>query len=154
MKSKGRQYIPAITGEFLPENEIRSRVREHFWVAVMIVAPEPLYSLRDQVLPKFQAAFELEVRRGKSRDDIKELSVFALLDVAFPEESADIRSLSTYQAIRDASSLIYGAIQELVTWSERFNLIGKRVRLRQDASPEDVTRGALVLAETLAALSQ
>lgn len=103
-------------------------------MAIMMVAPDPLYSLRDQVFPKFQAAFELEQRHGKSREDIKELSVFVLLDVMFPKESTEIRSLPAYQAMRDSSLPMYGAIEELVTWSKQFNLTGTPTRIRQEAT--------------------
>jgi hypothetical protein len=138
VKSKGRHYIPGLNGAFFSESEIRARARENFLWAITIMTPAPLYSLRDDVLPAFQAAFELEAGRGKSSNEIKELSAIALLDVTFPHENADLRALPEYQAFRDSSLLIYRAIEELMAWTRRFNLEGRRAKLSPNASPEAV----------------
>ena len=75
-----RNYVPGLGGEYFSQDEIRSCAREHFLWAVTAVTPAPLCSLRDEILPKFQAAFEIEKRRLNSFVGVKEVSLQALVD--------------------------------------------------------------------------
>jgi hypothetical protein len=134
-KDNGRKNIPAITGEFLSEDDIRSRAQEFFLMIVNIAAPKPLYSLRDQVLPIYKTAFELVTTSGAPVPDVKNLALKTLVDVVVTNDIADIKQSPTYKSIRRSHQRWYEAAESLVVWSKEYNLTGKRVCVAEDADP-------------------
>jgi hypothetical protein len=122
-----RHYIPGLQGEYFSDDEIRLRAREHFLWAIAMVTPRPLHSLRDEILPKYRAAFEFEQRRGKTFLQVKQLSVQALVDVVLQEEIVQLKSLPAYRKVRDSFRSLYEATDELIDWSKSYHLTGKRL---------------------------
>ena len=49
-KQTGRAPIPALMSEYVSEDDLLAWAREFFLMAIMNVAPAPLYSLRDELL--------------------------------------------------------------------------------------------------------
>ena len=126
---KGRLYIPAINGEFAREDQILSRAQEFFLVVVQSATPEPLYALRDNILAKYREAFQLEKDRGRSDEEVRRLSIRAFVDVVLGREIDGLESVREFQEVRKAAELLYDASAELINWSRKFNLIGKRANI-------------------------
>jgi hypothetical protein len=63
-KKSNRVTIPALMGEYVSEEDQLKWAREFFLTVVWNVAPDPLYSLRDDIFPLFSHAFDLEETRG------------------------------------------------------------------------------------------
>ncbi len=139
MKQKsGRTYIPALTGDYVSEDHLKSWAREFFLNTVWNCAPAPLYSLRDEILPRYSDAFEVEETRGHSFPEIKEIAVDAFADVVIVDGLRIPRSCSEYQALRASSPAMYEAAERLLKWSKRFNLTGTRVEIDEAADARPV----------------
>lgn len=134
MGQKRRIYVPEITGAYATEDQILSRAREYFLIMVQMHTPKPLIALRDDVLPRYRAAFRIQEQR-KSQSKIQELSCQALVDVMLASEVAGVRSLKEFQRARKASPSLYAASSALIDWSKQYNLSGKRAELDQTADP-------------------
>jgi hypothetical protein len=130
-----RSYIPAVMGEYASEEDMRSWAQELFLNAIWLVAPAPLYSLRDEILPRYRAAFDFEKSRGSSNDEVKQLAIQAFIDVVIQDELEGLNSRPEYQAVRDSYPASYEAAEQLLAWSKRYNLRGRRVPIDGTADP-------------------
>ncbi len=136
MKQKtGRTYIPALTGEYVSEDALRSWAREFFLNAIWSSAPAPLYSLRNDILPRYSDAFEVEEIRGHSFPEIKEIAVDTFADVVIVDGLGIPKPRPEFQALRGLSPAMYEAAEQLLEWSKRFNLTGKRMDTDEAADP-------------------
>jgi hypothetical protein len=134
MKNHGRTYIPALSGAYASEDDLRTWAREFFLNVIWSAVPAPLYSLRDEILPKYRAAFRFKKGR-RSRTEVKDLSVIALMDVVLADQKEDLKSLPEYRSVREASLPSYEAAEHLLAWSKRFNLTGRQSQLDEAADP-------------------
>lgn len=137
-EKKSRRRLPFTGGAFASAVEIRAGAQEFFLWVVQHHTPEPLKSLRDQVFPKYLAAFEFESGHGRNVDDIKKHACLALVNVMIAEEEESLREVRQFQAELTACRLLYEATDELVLWTKRFNLRGRRVHVDQAQDPNSV----------------
>jgi hypothetical protein len=125
-KQTGRTHVPGLMGEYATKDDIRSWAREHFLMVILHVAPAPIYSLRDEVFPRYRAAFKAEKTRLRSVDQVKQHSVRALINVVLADRLDGFKSSPDYKMARESSSLFHEAADKLVAWSKLFNLTGKQ----------------------------
>ena len=126
MKEDVRIQIPLLEGEYNPRWKIQSLAQILFLDIVARVTPGPLYALRDDVLPKYRAAFKFERDRRRADVDISNLSIHAVVDLLY---SRPLTGLKLPRRVRDAMKthrLLYDAGAALILWSEQFNLTGNR----------------------------
>jgi hypothetical protein len=135
-KETGRNFIPALSGEYLPEQKLRSWAQEHFLSVVAMVAPQPNYALLDKVLPKYRLALSFEKGRKRSDSDIRHGWVEALIDVDLADREPRFRSSPSFNASREASLQTYEAAEELALWGKSFHLQGTPIYLTESATPE------------------
>lgn len=124
MNENVRVRIPLLDGEFSTSARIRSHAQIFFLDIVTKVAPSPLYSLRDEILPKYHAAFDFEKSRDQSDIEIGKLATGALVDLFYSQELAVTEPPREVVDRKNEHPLIYDAGAALLEWSDRFNLKG------------------------------
>jgi len=121
-----RIHIPLLEGEYNPPWKIRSLAQILFLDVVTTVTPGPLYALREEILPKYREAFQLEKRRGRSDVEVSSLSSAAVVDRLYQRALKSLKLPPEVQSAMKAHRLLYDAGEALIAWSEAFNLRGKR----------------------------
>jgi hypothetical protein len=124
MRKTDRTYIPAIMGEYLSEDQVRTRAQEFFLITVWNVAPTALRSLRDDVLPKYRLAFPDQEDRSPN-DEIRKRACEAIVDLVWKDKVGNKKLPAEYHAAVAANPLLYGSGAALIAWSKQFNLTGK-----------------------------
>ena len=118
MEGKAHPYIPSITGDYASKDLILARAREFFLTVIQTVKPKPLFALRDDVLPKYEAAFDFEKSQGCSELELRKLSCQALADMVLRDELEGLESLSEFQVACADFRRLYDASAALIAWSK------------------------------------
>ena len=126
-KDTSRIRRPGLHGAYLPAETILAWEQYFFLQIIWNVAQEPLHSLRDELLPKYSAAFKCEQDKGTTRVEIYRLCVETLLEILRLDELTRTERFTKTQATQPGRALSKAA-REMVAWSERFNLRGKRTQ--------------------------
>jgi hypothetical protein len=119
-KDVQRISFPGLHGAYQRPEDIRSWTQDFFLTMVWNVAQAPLHSLRDDVWPKYRAAFKSDQGRGVSAQEIQERAIAVLrqtlrLDQPHPSKSAPMpKALPSARDLRAAT--------DLIQWGKRFNL--------------------------------
>lgn len=122
MADSERMMIPLLTGAFERSQAIRCRAQILFLDIVASTTPAPLIALRDEVLPCYRAVFKVEKERGIPDAETSALSCSALVDLVHGSTNAHV--------------LLRAAGEELIRWSERFNLKAKQHSLADRATQD------------------
>ena len=133
---KGRKKIPFGFGDYSRPDGVRERAQEYYLWVVQGKTPAALYGLRDEVFPKYRATFELERSQGQTDDEIKRHACQALVDVILKAEIESLRALAHFQAEWTVSRPFYDATDELISWTHRFNLRGRRFDVCETEEPD------------------
>ena len=109
VNDNARIHVPLVEGEYDRRDAIETRAQIPFMDIVSKYTPAPLYSLRDEVLPRYLAAFSLQARRGRSDLEISGLSTaaVALLCGRGPpnsDRSETERAVTANQVLLEASA--------------------------------------------------
>jgi hypothetical protein len=135
----GRTYIPALMGEYVSEDELRSWAQEFFLNAVWNAAPAPLYALRDEIFPIYRDAFNFSKRHKHSNNEAMKLAIQAFTHVIVTDQiDGGLKLGAEYQTIRASAPRWYEGSERLLDWSKRFNLVGRRVEVDEAADPKRV----------------
>jgi hypothetical protein len=121
---KERKPIPFTQGAYVREEQLRARAQEFFLWVVHGMTSTPLYRLRDQIFPKYCAAFELEAGQDRTGSEIRNHAYQILVDVTLAAELEGLSALPEFQAEQAGFRLLYDATEELTSWANRFNLRG------------------------------
>jgi hypothetical protein len=124
MMEESRIRVPLLDGEYSPVWKIRSRAQMLFLDAVARVAPTTLYSLRDEVLPKYLTAFEVEGKLGASNAEIAKFATHAVVDLLYSQTLPNLKMPRELSTAMSAHRILYDAGGALFEWSKNFNLRG------------------------------
>jgi len=111
--------------------EARSRAQACFLIAVRRVTPEPLFSLRDDVFPKYRAALDVEKKHGLANDKLFDLMREALELISLRSSGGVLRTVAARSLAHPSSELMKEASHCLIAWSKRFNLTGTHATVRK-----------------------
>jgi hypothetical protein len=117
--------LPLLSGEFNRPEAIRSRAQILFLSIVADKTPKPLYALRDEVLPRYREAFKVEREFATPNAEASAVSCHALVGLVYGSAMKDADLPKVVRDSRKEHPLIYAAGEELIRWSERFNLKAK-----------------------------
>jgi hypothetical protein len=91
--------IPLLAGDYNPSWVIRERARSLFLDIVAKVTPAPLYALRDEILPRYRAAFKFENTKRRPDVEISKLASAAVADLLY---SRALTSLKLPKEVQEA----------------------------------------------------
>jgi hypothetical protein len=150
-KKSGRIAIPLLDGAFNSPSDIRSRAQEFFLSIVMTETPAPLFSLRDDVLPKYLDAFKFERERGVNASDISRLAVHAVVNLLWINRLRNTAVPNEVQTARRDHLLIYRAGTAMILWCERFSLKARNgvAGSSDDSSSEDESWPVIAALQTI-----
>jgi hypothetical protein len=126
VKKTGRINIPVFAGAYTQPGLARSQAQDFFLSVVPSVAPGLLYSLRDEILPKYRSAFKFEKKKGLSDDEAQEIAREAIVVLAWTAEFGDAQLPPEFGEGKRVHARLYKAGKALLAWQNAFNLCGKR----------------------------
>jgi hypothetical protein len=120
------------SGDYGDDYSIRDQAQIQFLWTIQRCTPAPLYSLRDDVFPNYKAALDSERAMGRTNRELHQLIDDALTLVSAPNHSETLKCWAERSAPRELRALMRAATENLLDWSKRFNLIGKRAKVSEE----------------------
>lgn len=120
------------SGDYGDDYSIRDQAQIQFLWTIQRCTPAPLYSLRDDVFPNYKAALDSERGRGRTNKELYQLIGDALTLVSAPNDSETLKCWAERSAPRELPALMRAATENLLDWSKKFNLIGKRTQVSEE----------------------
>jgi hypothetical protein len=152
-KKSDRIAIPLLEGAFNDPLVVRAHAQEFFLSIVMEKTPAPLYSLRDDVVPRYVEAFTFELRNGVEQVEIGGMTVRAIVDLVWINRSKQSALPEEVLASRRDHPLLYTAGEALILWCERFSLkaadSGSESEAREDSNGGERSWPLLVALQTV-----
>ena len=120
------------SGDYRDDYSIRDQAQIHFLWTIQRLTPAPLYSLRDEVFPKYQSALDIERAKGRTNKELHQLIGDALTLVSARNYNEALKCWAERSVPRELPGLMQEATENLLDWSKRFNLIGKRATVSEE----------------------